>query len=31
MVKTMPANAGDIREVGLIPGSAKSSGGRHEL
>ena len=26
MVKNPPANAGDIREVGLIPGSGRSSG-----
>ena len=26
MVKNMPANAGDIRDVGLIPGSGKSPG-----
>ena len=31
MVKNMPANAGDIREAGLIPGSAKSPGEGHEL
>ena len=28
MVKTPPADAGDIRDVGLIPGSGKSPGGR---
>ena len=28
MVKNLPINAGDIREVGLIPGSGRS-GGRH--
>ena len=27
MVKNLPANAGDIRDVGLIPGSGRSSGG----
>ena len=26
-VKNPPANAGDIRDVGLIPGSGRSSGG----
>ena len=26
MVKNMPASAGDIRDVGLIPGSGKSPG-----
>ena len=26
MVKNLPANAGDIRDVGLIPGSGRSSG-----
>ena len=29
MVKNSPANAGDIRDVGLIPGSGRSPGGRH--
>ena len=29
MVKNLPANAGDIRDVGLIPGSGKSPGGGH--
>ena len=29
LVKNMPANAGDIRDVGLIPGSGRSPGGRH--
>ena len=29
MVKNPPANAGDIRDVGLIPGSGRSPGGRH--
>ena len=28
MVKTPPADAGDIRDVGLIPGSGKSPGRR---
>ena len=27
MVKNLPANSGDIREVGLIPGSRRPSGG----
>ena len=27
MVKNLPANAGDKRDVGLIPGSGKSPGG----
>ena len=29
MVKNLPAKAGDIKEVGLIPGSGRSPGGRH--
>ena len=29
MVKNLPANAGDIRDVGLIPGLGRSPGGRH--
>ena len=29
MVKNMPANAGDIRDAGSIPGSGRSPGGRH--
>ena len=28
MVKSLPANAGDIRDVGSVPGSAGSPGGR---
>ena len=28
VVKNPPANAGDIRDVGLIPGSERSPGGR---
>ena len=28
-VKNLPANAGDARSSGLIPGSGRSSGGRH--
>ena len=29
MEKNLPANAGDIRDVGSIPGSGKSPGGGH--
>ena len=29
MVKNLTANAGDIRDVGSIPGSGRSPGGRH--
>ena len=29
VVKNLPANAGDIRDVGSIPGSARSPGGGH--
>ena len=29
MVKNPPANAGDVRDSGLIPGSGRSSGGVH--
>ena len=29
MVKNPPDNAGDIRDVGLIPGSGRSPGGGH--
>ena len=29
MVKNLPANAGDMRDVGLIPGSGRSPGGGH--
>ena len=29
MVKNQPANAGDIRDVGSIPGLGKSPGGGH--
>ena len=28
VVKKLPVNAGDIRDVGSIPGSGRSSGGR---
>ena len=29
MVKNSPANAGDLRDVGLIPGPGRSLGGGH--
>ena len=29
VVKNLPANAGDIRDVGSIPGSGRSPGGEH--
>ena len=29
MVKNLPASAGDLRDVGLIPGSGRSPGGRN--
>ena len=29
VVKNLPANAEDIREAGLIPGSGRSPGGEH--
>ena len=29
MVKNLPANAGNIRDVGSVPGSGRSSGGGH--
>ena len=29
MLKNPPANAGDVRDVGLIPGSGRSHGGGH--
>ena len=29
MVKNLPANAEDLRDVGLIPGSGRSPGGGH--
>ena len=29
MVKNLPANAGDIRDMGSIPGSGRSPGGEH--
>ena len=31
MVKTLPANAGDIRNEGSIPGSGKPPGGGHGI
>ena len=30
VVKNPPANAGDIRDLGLIPGSERSHGGGHD-
>ena len=29
LVKNPPANAGDIRDTGLVPGLGRSPGGRH--
>ena len=29
VVKNPPANAGDVRDAGLIPGSGRSAGGGH--
>ena len=29
-VKSLPANAGHIRDLGLIPGSGRSTGGGHD-
>ena len=29
MIKNLPANAGDVRDAGSIPGSGRSSGGGH--
>ena len=29
VIKNLPANAGDIRDAGLIPESGRSPGGRH--
>ena len=29
MVKNLPANAGDLRDMGLIPGLGRSPGGEH--
>ena len=28
-VKYLPANAGEVRDVGSVPGSRRSPGGRH--
>ena len=30
MVKKPPANAGDVRDIGLIPGSGRSPGGEYD-
>ena len=30
MVKNLPANAGGVRDTGLIPGSGRSPGGEHD-
>ena len=30
VVNNLPANAGDIRDTGLIPGLGRSPGGRHD-
>ena len=30
MVKNPPANAGDVRDAGSIPGSGRSPGGGHD-
>ena len=30
VVKNLPANAGDVRDMGLIPGLGRSSGGGHD-
>ena len=30
MVKNLPANAGDVTDVGSIPGSGRSPGGGHD-
>ena len=29
VVENLPANAGDVRDIGLIPGSGRSPGGSH--
>ena len=29
VVKNLPANAGDVRDAGLVPGSGRSPGGGH--
>ena len=31
VVKNLPANAGDIRDEGSVPGSGRSPGGRHDI
>ena len=31
MVKNLPANARDIKDAGLIPGSGRSPGGGHAI
>ena len=31
MVKNLPANGGDTRDVGLIPGLGKSPGGGNDI
>ena len=30
VVKNLPANAGDVRDMGSIPGLGRSSGGGHD-
>ena len=30
VVKNLPASAGDVRDVGLIPGSGRAPGGEHD-
>ena len=30
MINNTPVSAGDVRDVGLIPGSGRSSGGGHD-
>ena len=30
VVKNLPANAGDVRDAGLIPGSGRFPGGGHD-
>ena len=30
VIKNLPASAGDPRDAGLIPGSGRSPGGRHD-
>ena len=31
VVKNQPANAGDIRDAGSVPGSERSPGGEHDI